>query len=379
MKKTTRSKKSATITKGARDALILDKLPGYFLVLCLTVSFVFMFYVLSPFITAILVAAVVVIAFYPIFKLILKFFRGWKRLSAFVSCLLFLLVIVAPLSLFVLLLSGEAADTYQVVQEKINSGSYDDYLYWDEGGVLYDFKESVKQQLAPVVDLDKLDIKQNIIDVAKEVSGFLASQTVNLVDGILTLILSVVIMFFSMYYFFKDGDDLVKRVGTLSPLPSVYETELFKKIHAMVKAILFGVFLTAMAQGLFGGVAFAVVGIPSPVFWGTVMAFFSMIPVVGTAIIWGPAVIILFISGQYWEAFFLLAWGVLVIGTIDNLIKPYIIGGKTHTYPLMTFFVVLGGIWTMDFKGVIIGPLVLMILMSFLHIYEIEYGKVLKK
>ncbi|MFH1218517.1 MAG: AI-2E family transporter [Candidatus Peregrinibacteria bacterium] len=357
------------------EVLIVEKLPGYFLILCLVAAFYFLVKILNPFLTVIFVGAVLVIAFYPVYRKLLKWFRGWSRLSSFVSCLLVVLVILVPLSLFVLLLATEAFDTYEIIQQKVNSGVFDKYLQWGDGGFFYD----LKQQIEPVVNLDSIDLKKNIIGIAQSLSSFLVSQTTNLVRGLSNILLSIVVMLFVMYYFFKDGDKLVEKVGRLSPLPSVYETELFKKIADMVKAIVFGVFLTAVIQGVIGGVGFAIAGISNPVFWGAAMAFFSLLPVVGTALIWIPAALVLLIMGQWGVALFLALWGALVVGTVDNFVRPYLIGGKAHTYPLMTFLVVLGGVMTMGLKGVVIGPIILMVLMSFLHIYEAEYSKVLKK
>jgi len=262
---------------------------------------------------------------------------------------------------------------------RVSSGEFDQYLQWKEGGVIYEWLGNFKKEIAPVFDIEKLDIKQNIIDVSQKMSTYLVSFSVTFAEKFSSFLLGVFVMFFSMYYFFKDGEQLVAKVGYISPLPLVYESELFKKLGSMVKAIVFGVFFTAILQGIVGGIGFAFVGISSPVFWGAAMAFLSLLPVVGTAIIWVPACIVLVIMGNYWSALFLFVWGVLVIGSVDNIARTYLIGGRARTYPLLTFFVILGGVLTMNLKGVIVGPLILMLLMSFLHIYEAEYSKVLKK
>ena len=147
----------------------------------------------------------------------------------------------------------------------------------------------------------------------------------------------------------------------------------------MVKAIIIGGFLTGIIQGLVGGIGFAIAGIPNVFFWTAMMAFASFVPLIGTTLIWLPASIILIASGDYTWGIFLLIWGLVVISVVDNLVRPYLVGGKAHTYPLLTFFVILGGIFTMGFTGIIVGPMVLMAFMAFLHIYEAEYVKVLKQ
>lgn len=378
MKKTTKAVPDRPIsvsTISAQESMIINKLPGYFLILCLVVSFWLLYEILAPFLTVIFVGGVLVIAFYWLYEKILKAFRGWEKSASLVTCLLVILITVAPITLFAVLVTNEAVDTYQVIEIKVNSGVFDKYLQWEEGGFFYD----LKKQAEGIVDLEKMDVKKNIVEWAQSLSTFLVSQTGNFVISISNLLLNFFILLFTMYYFFKDGKRLVARIGAMSPLPSFYEGELFRKIAAMVKAILVGVFLTAIIQGIFGGVGFAIAGISSPFFWATAMAFFSLVPLVGTAIIWVPASVILFILGDYWQCVFIFIWGLLVVGSIDNFVRPYLIGGKAHTYPLLTFFVILGGIWKWGLKGIIIGPLVLMVLMSFLHIYEAEYSKVLKK
>lgn len=355
--------------------MILHKLPGAFLILCLILSMVAMGYVLWPFLTTLFVAAVLSIAFRPWYRSILTFFNGRAWPASLVSVFLVLLVIIVPLIFFVISLGEEAVGVYTKIRDQINSGVFDEYFRWEEGGFVYD----VFQQIEPYVDLEDLDVQGWIVDAANNVSNFLVTQVQNIFTGIFNVMLNFVVMLFALYYLFKDGDSIVEYIGHISPLPRDHEQEFFSKVHAMVKAIMLGVFLTAAIQGIIGGIGFAIAGISNAVFWGAAIAFASLIPMVGTTVIWIPAAVILAVLGDYGQAIFLAIWGMFVIGTVDNVLRPYLIGGKAHTYPLLTFFVVLGGIFTMGFKGVIIGPLILMILMSFLHIYESEYSRVLKR
>ncbi len=375
IKKVKATRQKLKVDSAAHDSLIVEKLPGYFLLVCLLVAFAYMVYILSPFLTVIFVAAVLTITFYPVYKSILKRMPNCKRMASFITCVIVILVTIAPLTFFALLLTDEATDAYEVVRSNVESGTFDKYLLWEEGGVIYDALRDV----GSLIDLSEMNLKDSIINWAQSVSAFLASQVTNLVAGVSSLLMNFFIMVFSMFYFFKDGEKLVEKAGIISPLPSVYEAELFRKVKDMVKAIVVGVFLTAVVQGMVGGIGFAFVGISSPVFWAAAMAILSLVPLVGTTIIWVPAAVILVIMGFYGKAIFLFIWGMVFIGSVDNLLRPYLIGTKARTYPLLTFFVILGGIFTMGFKGIIIGPLVLMVLMSFLHIYEAEYYKVLKR
>ena len=369
------SRDSLHITDVApQRSIIIEKLPGYFLLFCLIFSAVLFFQTLEPFLTVIFIAVVLSVAFYPLYKWVLKLFRGWEGSASIVTCLVVILLTVVPLTIFVVLMAGEAVSTYHLVQVKINSGLFDKYLQWQHGGLFFDLNEKIKT----VVDLQKIDLKKTVLDMAQSLSTYLVAQVATLISSISNFFVNVFILLFSMYYFFKDGKRIVEKIKAASPLPSLYEADLFERIAVMSKAILLGVFLTAILQGAVGGIGFMIAGISNPIFWGTAMAFFSLVPLFGTAIIWVPAGIILVIMGQYGAAIFIFLWGAFVIGLVDNFARPYLIGGKANTYPLLTFFVIMGGIWTMGLQGVIIGPLILMFLMSFFQIYEAEYGKVLK-
>lgn len=361
--------------KAEGSALFIEKLPGYFLIGCLLIAMYFLFVIVAPFVTVIAVSAVLVITFYPIFKKFEKWFKGRRGLASAVTCFIVIFALILPIGVFILLMASEGVTAYEAIRMKVESGFFDKYLLWSQGGFFYD----LKQEIDPVISLDSLNLKQSIINSAQSVSTFLVSQTTYLLKGISGLLLNIVILIFSMFFLFKDGDKLVAKVGYISPLPAKYEKQLFKKLKDMVNAIIVGGFFTAMIQGALCGLGLAIAGVGSPVFWGSVAVFLAFVPMVGTALIWIPAAIFLFIAGDYQWGIFLLVWGAALVGTIDNFLKPMLIGKQADTYPLSVFFVVLGGIFTMGFKGLIVGPLVLMVFMSLLHVYEIEYSKVLKK
>jgi len=374
IKRQTTLKNKVVSAHNVQTSLILDKLPGYFLILCLLLVFSAFIYILSPFITVIFVGAVLAIAFNPVYQWLSVKLSGCNRLASTLTCLLTIVLIIVPTSFFIVLLANEAISTYDLVYAKINSGVFDKYLMWANGGYFYDWS----QQIQPFVDLGSLGIKDSIINFAQTLSAYLVSQTTYLLKSISEIAFGVLVMFICMFYFFKDGDKIVNKISMISPLPREHEIELFSKIKSMVNAVVLGVFVTAIVQGFVGGIGFAIAGIPSPVFWGAAMAFFSLIPVVGTAIIMIPAAVIMAILGNYGGALFLFLWGIFAVGSVDNILRSYLIGGKSHTYPLLTFLVVLAGVVKMGLKGVVVGPLVLIILLSFIHIYESEYARVLK-
>jgi predicted PurR-regulated permease PerM len=355
--------------------MIVSRLPGYFLIFCLLAVLYLLYLVTAPFLTTLIIAAVLTILFYGVYKKLLKFFGGYSRIASAITCLLVVLIIIVPLAAFIVLLAREAIDMYATVSTKIASGALDPLFRWEEGGWLFD----LKGKLEPVVDLDGLDLKGMVVTAAQDVSTFLVGQSALIAKNIGALIVDFIIMLFSMFYLFRDGDKFVEKFTILSPLPKKYEKQIYGRIDQTVKAIAFGVFLTAIIQGVIAGIGYTVAGIPNPVFWASATALFSLIPLIGTAAIWFPAAVIVFVLGNYAGGIFLVLWGMFVVGTVDNLVRPYLIGGKSHMYPLLTFFVVLGGLWTFGLKGIVFGPLILVLFLTLLHVYELEYKKVLNK
>ncbi len=366
-------KSNAAIEK--ERSMIVSRLPGYFLIFAILVVLYLLYTVVEPFLTTLLIAGVLTILFYGVYQKLLKKLKGASRISAFIMCLFIIFIIVVPLVGFVILLAREAIDMYDTVSTKIASGALDPLFRWEEGGWLFDFKQRVE----PVIDLGELDLKSMIVNTAQEVSTFLVGQGAVIAKNLGSIFLNFVIMLFSMFYLFKDGDKFVDRLTLLSPLPKKYEDKITERISDTVKAIAFGVFLTAIIQGTLAGIGFSIAGVSNPVFWGAATGFFSLIPLLGTAAIWFPAAVIIFLLGNMAGGIFLVLWGMFVVGTVDNLVRPYLIGSKSHMYPLLTFFVVLGGIWTFGLKGLIFGPLILVLLLTLLHVYELEYKTVLDK
>lgn len=355
--------------------LAIDNLPGYFLIFCVIASLIGLFFVVKRFLPAIIVAAILTIAFYPVYKRLTKVFKGRNWLASILSVLLVVVVIVVPVTLLILLLSREAFDTYVFIEEKVSSGALDQFLKWEDGGYLFD----LKQRLLPVIDLDTVDIKSSITNTAQTVSSFLVTQSANFLKGFTTFMLDFAVMLFAMYYFFKDGKVLKKKLIEFMPLPTTYERKIFNKLEDMVGAIIYGLFLTAVAQGVLGGIGFALAGVSNAIFWGALVAFFALIPLIGTGVIMAPAGILLLLTGNIAAGVFLLLWGFFIVGLVDNILKPYLVSGKAHTYPLLTFLSIFGGIFAFGMKGILFGPVIMMLAVTFLYIYRLEYKPVLKE
>jgi predicted PurR-regulated permease PerM len=354
-------------------SMVLTRLPGYFLIFSILGVLYLLYLAIQPFFTTLLVAAVLTVLFYGVYKWFRNLFGRFHSVASILTCVLVVLVIIVPLALFIFLIAREAIDMYQNISGKIASGSLDALFKWDNSQWFLD----LKHKLAPIVNLDSIDFKQMILSAAQTVSTFLVEQSAAILKNLGSFLVNFIIMLFSMFYLFKDGDKFLQKLSVLSPLPKKYEDKIYSRLKDTIYAIAFGVFLTAIIQGILAGVGYVIVGLPNPVFWATATGFFSMIPMIGTGTIWFPAAIILFVTGNYAGGIFLLIWGFCLVSVIDNFISPYLIGTKSKMYPLLTFFVIVGGIVTFGLNGLIFGPLILVLFLTLLHVYELEYKKVL--
>lgn len=366
--------KRSTPKKIHDSTLEISAVPAYFLLACLLVTLYYLLLLLTPFSTVLVFAAVLATAFHPVYRAIRKHIKN-EAVSSLLTCLLITLLIVIPFIVLVFLLAGEAVNLYILLQHKLSQGFLDPLFQWQHSGPVFDWYTRV----FPGFDPSSWDITGQITSFAKDLSSLLLSQVQSFVTGILGFFVNFLIMIFAMFYFIKDGSVIVKKIMALSPLPEPYERKLFNRLKTMINATLYGTFFTAIIQGFFGGIGFAIAGISQPILWGTVMSFFALAPYVGTAFVWVPAVLILLFTGGFGAGLFLLIWSILLVSTIDNFLLPYLIGSSAKTYSLLTFLCVIGGIYVWGFPGLVLGPLVLTLLIAMSEIYEAEYRPLLKE
>jgi predicted PurR-regulated permease PerM len=196
----------------------------------------------------------------------------------------------------------------------------------------------------------------------------------SLTVGAVNLVFMTFVFLYSLYFLQLDGDRLMARVLYYLPLKEADERILVEKFHSVTRATLRGSLLIGVLQGTLAGIAFAVAGIPNAVFWGAVMAVMSMIPNVGAALVWIPAAVFLFIQGEQGAAIGLAAFCGLVVGSMDNLLRPILVGKDTKLHELMIFFSTLGGIFMFGFPGILIGPLIASLFVSIWEIYGVEFA-----
>jgi predicted PurR-regulated permease PerM len=198
----------------------------------------------------------------------------------------------------------------------------------------------------------------------------LLRQSIGLMGNLLSGIVKTFFVVFTMYYLFRDGDKIVAALPTVLPLKKSQSEAIIARASQVVSAGIYGVVSIAMIQGLLGGLAFWVLGIPSPILWALVMTLVCMIPIAGSFLIWLPASIYLMTTGHWTKAILLILWGTLIISTIDNFLRPRLIKNQTKLHELFVFFSVLGGISVFGLLGIVLGPVVLAITLGLLHTFS---------
>ncbi|MFQ5453724.1 MAG: AI-2E family transporter [Candidatus Zixiibacteriota bacterium] len=333
----------------------------------ITSIFFYLFYqLIIPFFAPICWAAVFVILFYPIYEKIQPRVRS-KGLASFFMCLLIIILILGPVAYLFAALVSEAATAVTKVNAMIKTGELEKLLAFDLPWV-----EVAKQKLSNYYDLSKINLDQVIKQSIENVSGIIFNQTSWLITNATRSVFYFVLMIFTMYYFFKDGELIVRNIKRLMPLTPNQINVTFKQLRDVVQATMYGGVVVALIQGLLGGILFAIMGVPSAIFWGAIMAFLSIIPFVGAFIIYVPAGIIMIIGGSYIKGFLIIAIGTLIISQVDNVIRPYLIAGKTSIHPLLLFFTILGGIYIFGLLGIVLGPLIAAVFITLLKIFEFK-------
>jgi len=328
----------------------------------------FCFLVFKPFLIEIIAAAILVSIFYTPYEWLVKKLKGRKKTSALLMCILVALLVIIPMTNFLVYTAQRsvvAYDNLQVYIADIGSGKS---------------SQQINTIYLKVYDyiVNNTWLKNAILQSADIAKDWLATGAANIIAGTAGFIFSLVLIIFTMFFFFIDGERMVKNLMYWTPLPNQYDKEIFKKFRDVSYSTVMSTFVTAIAQGMIGGVGLMIVGVPA-FFASIAMAFLSLLPYFGAALVWFPIAIYLLVTTSIWKGLVLLAWGSLIVSWTDNLLRAYLIKTKAQVHPIFVIFSILGGITLFGFWGVIFGPLIISLAVTVLHIFEMEYGHVLEK
>jgi len=318
---------------------------------------------LEPFIEVLLWAVVLVIVFMPVHMRV-RARVGSPGLSAMLSCLLAVVVILVPLTLVSLAIVREMSHIAQGLQQGQNGSTQAGLA----GLINSPYLDRALEWVGQYVDLSQFDLQKFIAQRLQSAGGAIAGQTLGLVGGAVGFVVEIFFVIFTMFYLFRDGERMREAVYNVLPLDDRRAHEIIDRTHEVISASVYGVLVIAVIQGVLGGLAFWALGLPSPLLWGVVMIFLSMIPMAGAFIVWVPAAIYLALTGHWVSAVLLTAWGALVIGSVDNFLRPKLVGERTRLHELLVFFSVLGGLQVFGVLGLVLGPVVVAITIALLDV-----------
>lgn len=331
--------------------------------LCLTLAALYGCYLLvSPFFEAILFATVVVILFYPIHSKIRHRVKNQTTASLLTTLIVILLIVISS----VLLGRALATGVHEIYDSLNANGDGRERL----GTYLVGLSERVVLFAGQYLPISSLDLRTAAMNQIQKAVASIVNSTAGLVGGISSAIVNGLISFFILFFLFRDGRNMLRRAYVLLPLRVDQVRRLFARIAETLEAIVYGSIVMAALQGALTGVAFWILGLSSPILWATVTALCALLPVIGTGFVLAPAISMLLFSGHWIKAIILLAWGLVVVHPIDNVLRPYLIGERTKLSTLFVFFAILGGLRAFGAMGVFIGPIILaatLALVSFLR------------
>ncbi|RII84014.1 AI-2E family transporter [Neopusillimonas maritima] len=328
-----------------------------FVTLLIVVSLAFG-WLLLPYYSAIFWGAVLAVSFSPLHRRITERFPRYPNLSALATLLICLVIVIFPLLVLISALLREGALIYQ----RLESGELSLGLYYER--IVDALPDSVHQLLQELGLGDMFSLQEKLSAGALEGSKFIAGQAVNIGQNTAGVLISLGIMLYLLFFLLRDGAHLARTVKLLMPLDDEHKLMLIQKFITVVRATIKGNIVVAATQGALGGFIFWVLGIEGALLWGVIMAFLSLLPAVGAAIIWFPVAVYFLVTGAYVDATILIAFGVFVIGLVDNILRPLLVGKDTKMPDYVVLVSTLGGLATFGLNGFVIGPLLAALFMS---------------
>ncbi|WP_439135396.1 AI-2E family transporter [Pseudomaricurvus sp.] len=337
---------------------------GSFLLMLVLVSVLF-FFLLKPFFSPVFWACVITILFYPLYQFLLN---RWNRrnLAALATLTICVVVGVAPMLFLIKAMVDEGREVYQLLE----SGELDPGEYLEKVRDGFPFIQGLLDRF----NIDLSLIKETLTKSAGTVSRWAAENTLSIGQNMLQFFVSLALMLYLVFFLFRDGTMLIDLLIRALPLGDGRERHLFNKFAEVTKATVKGNLVVAIIQGSLGGIIFALLGIKGAVFWGAVMVLLSLIPVVGSGLIWGPVAIYLFAVGSWEKGLILTAFGAGIIGLVDNLLRPILVGRDTKLPDYLVLLSTLGGFALFGMNGFVIGPLVAVLFIAFWQIFILDFN-----
>lgn len=306
------------------------------------------FILFKPFYKSIFLASIVAIAVHPLKKFLLKLVRGRKNLTAFIITVSIIGVIAGLLLPISLSLFRESKELYTKARDKITATDSE----WMERA------EKLRDSFLKHSSEKVYEFVLGFADKMKDFSHTLITWITSIMRGTFKFIFDTLMFLLFLFYFVRDGDEIVKSIIKYVPLDEKLKNIILENLYRTVFAVVMGVFLTAIVQGILAGIGFFIAGVRYPSLLGLLTSICSLLPVGGAALVWAPATIGLLLNKAIGKAIFMGIWGAFLVSTIDNIIKPLIIGKNVHLPFLWMFVFIIGGLKVFGFTGIFVGPII---------------------
>lgn len=336
---------------------------NYVLLLTLAISAVFLAMIWS-FLLPLLIAAIGAGMLHPVYRFFQRLFKGRNAFASVTTIVFLLAIILGPLAAFLGIVVDQAIEISQSAIPWVEKN-------FGKTETMLDAEKWITGQFPALEGMmpTRSQLLQGIGEVAQKTGGFLVASLSKMTTGTAAFFLNLFVMLYAMFFFLISGRAILDKILSYSPLASHESERLVGRFISVARATLKGSVTIGIIQGALGGIGFAVAGISGAAFWGTVMAVMSVIPGVGTVIVWVPAVAYLFFTGDTLTAILLLAWCAGVVGTIDNVLRPRLVGKDAEMPDLLILLSTLGGLFLFGAVGFVVGPIVCSLFLAVWEIY----------
>ncbi|MGN6390115.1 MAG: AI-2E family transporter [Burkholderiaceae bacterium] len=325
--------------------------------------------ILLPFYGAVFWAAVLAILFAPLQRRLVAATGHRRNVAALLSLLTALVIVILPMALVTTSLLHEGS----VIYDRIRSGQIDFGAYFAQAVDM--LPHWVSQALDNSGLADLADIRRKLSTGAMEGSQTIARQALTVGQSTFNLAIAFVVMLYLLFFLLRDGPVIARRIREAVPLQASHKRQLFEKFTTVIRATIKGNIVVAAIQGALGGVMFWFLGIPGVLLWGTIMAFLSLLPSIGAALVWGPVALYFLFTGAIWQGVLLVLWGSVVIGLVDNLLRPLLVGKDTQMPDYVVLVSTLGGMALLGLNGFVIGPVVAALFIAAWDLFDAEQNE----
>jgi len=350
-----------------------------FLTLLVSALLVGLFYVLylifEPFISSLLWAGVLVTVTYPIYRRLLRKMPRRPELASILMCTGLTLLLVLPATLLAMVLFQDLSEGAHKVSEYIKKTDYRTLLSFEHPIFQHPLVQRPMNLIGSFVDWERIDLQASLANAAQHVSRVMVESSRGFFAAFSSLLFVLAMIEINMFFLFRDGHRFVRFLKDLIPIADTQKNMVLGRMREVVQASIYGTIGTAVVQGLLGGFIFLVLGLPSVVLWTVVMMLMSFLPLAGPFVVWAPFALWLLIQGAWIKALILTLWGVVVIASSDNILRPILmksVSSKDNQINTLVLFLgVLGGLRIFGFLGIILAPLLIVMCLTLLELLAV--------